>query len=99
MLLLDPNEKLKLDDQESLFPTLTSPKTTLEKPTAFNIDSLFEYDRIRKICLQSSMIKITNLILLGKRNTVTDSITSNRDPTLDNEFAKNKYFDDELDKN
>ena len=41
MLRLDPDEKLKLDEQDSIIPnsTLTSPKTTKEIPTKSYVDS------------------------------------------------------------
>ena len=43
-LRIDPNEKLKLDEQDSINPnsTLTSPKTIIEIPTKTYIDSLHD---------------------------------------------------------
>ena len=42
LLRLDPDEKLNLDEQDSIFlnSTLTSPKTIIDLPTKSNIDSL-----------------------------------------------------------
>ena len=47
MLRLDPDEKLKLDKQDSIIlnSTLTSPKTIIEIPTKASVDSLSENDR------------------------------------------------------
>ena len=50
LLILDPGEKLKLDEQDSinLNSTLTSPKTIVEKPTKSYVDSLHESSRNRR---------------------------------------------------
>ena len=46
---LDPNEELKLDEQDSIIlnSTLTSPKTIKELPTESHVDSLHESSRSR----------------------------------------------------
>ena len=51
LLRLDPDEKLKLDEQDSIIlnSTLTSPKTVIEIPTKTYIDSLHdENERSRR---------------------------------------------------
>ena len=44
LLSIDPNEKLKLDEQDSIILNsfLTSPKTIIEKPTKTYVDHLHE---------------------------------------------------------
>ena len=44
LLILDPDEKLKLDEQDSIIPksTLTSPNTIIELPTKSYVDSFHE---------------------------------------------------------
>ena len=50
LLRLDPNETLKLDEQDSIIPnsTLTIHRTTIELPTKSYVDSLHENSRIRR---------------------------------------------------
>ena len=50
LLRLDPNETLKLDEQDSIIPnsTLTIHKTTIELPTKSYVDSLQENSRLRR---------------------------------------------------
>ena len=50
LLRLDPDEKLKLDEQESiaLNSTLTSPKVVIEITTKSYVDSLHEINRKRR---------------------------------------------------
>ena len=50
LLRLDPNEELKLDEQDSMFlnSTLTSPKTIMEIPTKSYVDSLHENNSQRR---------------------------------------------------
>ena len=50
LLRLDPYEKLKQDEQDSIFPnsTLTSPKTIIDIPTKSYVDSLHENRRKRR---------------------------------------------------
>ena len=51
LLRLDPDEKSKLDEQDSLIPnsTLTTPKTIKEIPTKSYVDSLHEINRNRRV--------------------------------------------------
>ena len=50
LLRLDPQEKLNLDEQDSIFlnSTLTSPKTITELPTKSYVYSLHESSRNRR---------------------------------------------------
>ena len=50
LLRLDPDEKSKLDEQDSMVPnsTLTSPKAMVELPTKSYVDSLHENRRKRR---------------------------------------------------
>ena len=50
MLTLYRDEKLKLDEQDSLIVdfTLTSPKTVIGIPTKSNVDSLYENSRNKR---------------------------------------------------
>ena len=50
MLRLDPNDKVRLDEQDSIFvnSTLTLPKTIIEKPTEAYVDSSSGNDRNRR---------------------------------------------------
>ena len=97
LLRLDPDEKLKLDEQDSIIlnSTLTSPKTIIELPTKSYVDSLHERSRNRR---DLSLVfndqdnefdknKLTNL----------DSVSVNRKPSSDNELASKKYVDELLD--
>ena len=67
LLRLDPDEQLKLDEQDFIAPksTLTSPKTIIEVPTK-NMLIVYmkavEKDVIYHQCL---MIKILNLIIIN----------------------------------
>ena len=99
LLRLDPDEKLKLDEQDSVFlnSTLTSPKTILELPTKSYVDSLHESCRIRRDL--SSVFNDQDNEFDNIKCTNLDSVTVNRNPNLDNKLANKKYIDDELDKN
>ena len=99
LLRLDPDEKLKLDEQGSIVlnSTLTSPKTILEIPTKSYVDSLHESSRNRRD-LSSVFIDQDN-VFDNNKLTNLDFVTVNRNPNLDNELANKKYIDDELDKN
>ena len=50
LLRVDPNEELKLDEQDSLNlnSTLTSPKTIIGLPTESYVDSFYEINRSRR---------------------------------------------------
>ena len=83
MLRLDPDEKLNLDEQDSIVlnSTLTSPKTIIELPTKNYVDSLHENSRKRRVFNdQDTEFDNNNLSNL-------DSVTVNRNPNLDDELA------------
>ena len=90
MLRLDPNEKLKLDEQDSKIfnDTLTSPETIIEIPNKSNVDSIHEHSRSARELLSVSddqdnefdKIKLTNL----------HSFTVNGDPNSENELTLEK---------
>ena len=50
IIIVNPDEKLKLGDKDSVFiiSTLTSPKTIIELPTKSYVDSFHEINRIRR---------------------------------------------------
>ena len=88
LLILDPDEQLKLDEQASIVlnSTLTSPKTTIKIPTKSYVDSLHEINRNRRD-LSSVFIDQNNDFDKNKLNNL-DSVTVNRDPSSDNEGSK-----------
>ena len=98
MLRLDPNEKLKLDEQDYIVlnSTLTSPKTIIEIPTKSYVDSLHEFNRKRRVL--SSVFNDQNNEFDNNKLTRLDSVTVNREPISDNELSTRKYNDDELKK-
>ena len=67
LLRLDPDEQLKLDEQDSIIPnsTLVSPKTIKEVPTKSYVDSLNESSRNRRVYHLYLTIKTMNLIILN----------------------------------
>ena len=109
LIKLDPDEKLDLDNQDSisLNSTLTSPKTKIEIPTKAYIDSLHEENERSRRDLgidfyeESSDLTKNNQDndFNDKKLTNLDSVTVNRNPSLDNELSNKKYIDGELDKN
>ena len=96
LLRLDPNEKLKLDEQDSivLISSLTLPKTIIEIPTKNYVDSLHESSRNRRDL--SSVFNDQDNEFDNNKLTILDSITVNRDPSSDNELANKKYIDDSI---
>ena len=88
LLGLDPNEKLKLDEQDLiiLISTLTSPKTKIETPTKSYVDSLPENSRNRRD-LSSVFIHQDNEFHNIELSN-SDCITVNRNLSLDNEVSK-----------
>ena len=98
MLRLDPDEKLKRDQQDSIIvnSTLTSGKTIIGIPTKSNVDSLHENRRNRREFLSAlndqgngfDKNKLTNL----------DSVVVNGDPSSDNELTNKKYVEDSIGK-
>ena len=104
LLRLDPDEKLKLDEQDSIVlnSTLTSPKTIIQIPTKPYIDSLHEEnERSRRDLAESNDLVKNNQDKDINDNKLLnlDSVVVNRNPTLNNELSNKKYIDDELDKN
>ena len=99
LLRLDPNEKLKLDEQDSIIlnSSLTSPKTIRDLPTKSYVDSLHESSRNRRNL--SAVFNDQDNEFDENKLTNLDSITVKRNPSSDNELANKKYIDDELDKN
>ena len=96
MLRLDPDEKLKLDEQDSIIlnSTLTSPKTIIELPTKSYVDSLHESYRNRRD--SSSVFNDRNNEFDNNKLTNLDSVTVNRNPSSDNEVSNKKYVDDSI---
>ena len=109
LLRLDSNEILDLDNQDSILlnSTLIEPKTIIELPMKAYIDRLHEEnERNRRDLGIDFYNESDNLVknnqdnnLNDKKLTNLDSITVNRNPTLDNELSNKKYMDDELGKN
>ena len=99
LLRLDPNEELKLDEQDSIIlkSSLTSPKTTIEKPTKSYVDSLHESSRKRRDL--SSVFNDQDNEFDNKKFTNLNSITVNRDLSFDKELSTKKHIDYEIDKN
>ena len=95
MLRLDPDEKLKLDEQDSIIlnSTLTSPKTIIELPTKSYVDSLHERSRNRRDL--SSVFNDQDNEFDKNKLTNLDSVSVNRKPS--NELASKKYVDELLD--
>ena len=99
LLRLDPDELLKLDEQESkiLNSTLTSPKTIIQLPTKFYVDCFHESSRNRRDLslvfndqdIEFDTNKLTNL----------DSVSVNRIPSSDHVLVNKKHLVDELYKN
>ena len=96
LLRLDPDEKLKLDEQDSIVlnSTLTSPKTLIELPTKSYVDSLHESRRNRRDL--STVFNDQGNKFENDKLTVLDSVVVNRDPSADNESAVKKFVDDSI---
>ena len=94
MLTLDPNEELKLYEQDSIIlnSSLTTPKTIREIATKGIVDSQHECNRNRRDMstvfndqdIEFDNIKLTNL----------DSFTLERNPTIANDLSNKKNIDD-----
>ena len=99
MLRLDTEEKLNLDEQDSIILNshLTLRKTTTKIPNKNYVHCLHESSRNRRDL--SSVFNDQDTEFDSNKLTNLDSITVNRNPNLDNELANKKYIDDELDKN
>ena len=87
MLRLDPDEQLKLDEQDSKVPncTLTSRKTAIEVPTKSYVDSLHEINRNRQD-LSSAFNDLDNEFDNNKLTNL-DSYSVNRGLRSDNELV------------
>ena len=90
---LDPDEKLKLGEQDSidLNSTLTSPKMIIERATKSYVDSLHEINRNRRDL--SSIFNDQDNEFDNNKLTNLDSITVTREPILDDELSTKKYFE------
>ena len=93
LLGLHRDEKLKLDEQDSILldSILIPPNTIIEKPTKSYVDSLHEIKRDRRDL--SSVFNDQDNEFDNNKLTNLDSITVNRDPNLDNELSNKKYVD------
>ena len=87
MLRLDPEEKLNLDEQDSIIydSTLTSPKTIEEIPTKSYVDSFYEINRNR--CDLSSIINDQDNEFDNNKSTNLDRVAVNRNPSSHNEVS------------
>ena len=90
LLRLDPEEKLNLDEQDSipLNSTSTFPNTIIELPTKSYVDSLHESSRNRRYL--SSVFNDQDNEFDNNKLTSLDSVTVNREPSLDNEVSNKK---------
>ena len=96
LLRLEPDEKLKLDEQDYIVPnsSLTLPKTKIEIPDKIYVDSSHERSRIRRDL--SSVFNDQDNEFDNTKLTNLDSISATRDPSSDNELANKKYDDDSI---
>ena len=87
LLRLDPDEKLKLDVQDSIFPnsTLTSLKAIIELPTKSYVDRLQESSRNRRDL--SSVFNDQDNEFDKNKLTNSVSVNVNRNPFSDKELA------------
>ena len=88
LLRLDPDEKINLDEQDSIFlkPILTTPKTIREIPTESYVGSLHENSRNRRD-LPSVFSDRVNEFDFNKLTNL-DSVTNNRNPSSNNDISK-----------
>ena len=87
MLRIDPDEKINLDKQNSIFPnsTLTSPMTIIELFTKSYVDSSHEINRTRRG--SSSVFNEQDNEFDSKKLTNLDSTTIIRNPSSDNKVS------------
>ena len=97
LLRLDPDEKLKLDEKDSvvLISTLTSPMTIIEIPTKSYVDRLHENNGNRRDLL--SVFKDQLNEFGNKKLTNLDSVPVSRNPDSDFELASKNYTHDSKD--
>ena len=95
-LRLDPDEKLELDEQDSLDfnSSLKSPKNIIKLPTKSYVDSLYENRRNRRDL---------SIVVNDQDNEFDDNklsnlhcITVKRNSNSDNEVSNRKYKDDSI---
>ena len=93
LLRLDPYEKLKLDEQDTMYfnSTSTSPQTIIEIPTRAYVNSLHDNNRNRRdlSSVYNDQDNEFGEIILTNLN----SVTVIREPSPDNEPANKKYID------
>ena len=96
LLRLHPDEKLNLDEQDSILlnSTLTLPNMLIELPTKSYVDSLHESSRSRRNL--SSVFSDQNNEFDNDKVTNLDSVTLNTNPNQDNELSNKKYVDDSI---
>ena len=96
LLRLDPDKKLKLDEQDSIVLNsfLTLPKTVIELRTKSYVDSLHESSRNRRDL--SSVFNDQDNEFDNNKLTNLDSVTVNRNPSSDNEVSNKKYVDESI---
>ena len=96
LLRLHRDEKLKLDEQDSILldSILIPPNAIIELPTKSYVDSLHEINRDRRDL--SSVFNDQDNEFNNNKLTNLDSITVNRDPNLDNELSNKKYVDNSI---
>ena len=93
---LDFNQKLKLNEQDSIFPisTLTTPEMIIEISTKSYVDSLHENSRNRRDLL--SVSNDQDNVFDNDKLTSLDSAVVNREPSSDNELSNKKHVDDSM---
>ena len=96
LLRLDPDEKFKLDDQDSIIlnSTLTSLKILIELPNKSAVDSLHESSKNRPDL--SSVVNDQDNEVGNKKLTNLDFVVVNRNPTSDNEVTNENYVEDSI---
>ena len=103
---LDPDEKLTLDEQDSINPnfTLKSPKMIIERPTKSYIDSLHEENEQSRRSLGLDFYEeSSDLVKNIQTNDFNDNISLtvrsvqiNDDPSSDNHVVNKNYVDDDF---
>ena len=96
LLRLDPNENLKVDEQDSinLNSNLSSTKMIIKTPKKSYVDSSHEINRNRRDF--QSVFNDQDNDLDNFKLPNLDSVTVNRNPSSDNEISSKKYDDDSI---
>ena len=96
MLRLDPNEELKIDEQDSIIhiSTSTLSKTITERLTNAYVVFLSENDRNRRVL--STLFNDQDNEFVSLNLTNLDIVTVNRNLGSDNELSNKKYIDDTI---